>query len=904
MGQAGWGKMKLEAYSSQSKADKTILPKLEQLAISQESNMCDESAECPLCMEALEIDDHSFFPCTCGYQICRFCWHRIRTDENGLCPACRKQYPEDPAEFKPLTEDELQSIKKERKQKDVQRKQKAAENRKHLANVRVVQRNLVFVVGLSPRLADPEVLKKHEYFGKFGKIHKVVINQSTSYAGSQGPSASAYVTYVKPEDALRAILTVNNVHVEGRTLKTSLGTTKYCSHFLKGSHCQKSDCMYLHELGEEAASFTKDEMQAGKHQEYEQLLIEQFLNAQNSANNHHISSMKIKKSVSPQAIENPEVLPSLMDMTGDIKHSLPQSLPLLPNPVPIGTSGGGNTNGHAMVNNCGWPLLDSTLTTNGKSEHLANGRVQKAPFRTNTPPGGGGSNGNNRAVGSGRHRGSNSTNSTDENLIPSPNPMGSSRSLSSSPPENEPEVSSHTSRQQPVELQQVPISHRGLPLPTPVMGDSNTKSTGNIINPPLPSPRRGSSEGVSPQQQSSSEDNPPVLSHQEVHQQTNSSLSAGLVGAIGSNRRPGFSETDCTQDIPSVALPNQEMSDAIPVSSTTDWSAAFGFNQKEVPQDDDLGFDPCAESFKGLADLIEKENGMQQQQQQTIMGPSLHHQHLQHNLPLHMSRLTASPPHSSFHPSHTLTQHSSVINTQHPPLVRSLPPGFSMSQIQQQQQQLQQQQFFRPEMANSKMLELLPQFVPTHQRFPPQNYHNLPLDLPSQQPQPQPTQHQQQTQNDLYNMKDMQEQLRSMLPNINISFGASPQQSQQQTQASSATSSSSSLHQTLQSQQLNKSWPLSSSPDAWNDPAIVSTSQFSEPAGLFPESAPHWLKSLQQLTECDGPSHRLPFVQQFPLSGGWGAGPHHTHNPPPGFRTPGLPSQQTTDSHQMAEVLQ
>ena len=57
---------------------------------------------------------------------------------------------------------------------------------------------------------------------------------------SQGPSASAYVTYVKPEDALRAILTVNNVHVDGRTLKTSLGTTKYCSHFLKGSHCQKN----------------------------------------------------------------------------------------------------------------------------------------------------------------------------------------------------------------------------------------------------------------------------------------------------------------------------------------------------------------------------------------------------------------------------------------------------------------------------------------------------------------------------------------------------------------------------------------------------------------------------------------------------------------------------------------
>ena len=51
--------------------------------------------------------------------------------------------------------------------------------------MRVVQKNLVFVVGLSPRLADPEVLKKPDYFGKFGKIHKVVINHSTQYAGSQ-----------------------------------------------------------------------------------------------------------------------------------------------------------------------------------------------------------------------------------------------------------------------------------------------------------------------------------------------------------------------------------------------------------------------------------------------------------------------------------------------------------------------------------------------------------------------------------------------------------------------------------------------------------------------------------------------------------------------------------------------
>lgn len=164
----------------------------------------------------------------------------------------------------------MAQLKAEKRQRDQQRKAKLSENRKHLASVRVVQRNLVFVVGLPLRLADPEILKKHEYFGKFGKIHKVVINQSSSYAGTQGPSASeclillsfflsmprndacfsgAYVTYMKSEDALRAIQSVNNITIDGRLIKSSLGTTKYCSHFMKNLPCPKPDCMYLHDFG-------------------------------------------------------------------------------------------------------------------------------------------------------------------------------------------------------------------------------------------------------------------------------------------------------------------------------------------------------------------------------------------------------------------------------------------------------------------------------------------------------------------------------------------------------------------------------------------------------------------------------------------------------------------------------
>lgn len=95
----------------------------------------------------------------------------------------------------------------------------------------------------------------------------------------QGPSASAYVTYCLSNDGLRAIQSVNNIIIDSRLIKTSLGTTKYCSHFMKNQSCPKPDCMYLHELGDPEASFTKEEMHLGKHQEYEKRLHDQLIAA-------------------------------------------------------------------------------------------------------------------------------------------------------------------------------------------------------------------------------------------------------------------------------------------------------------------------------------------------------------------------------------------------------------------------------------------------------------------------------------------------------------------------------------------------------------------------------------------------------------------------------------------------
>uniref|UniRef100_A0A915DJB2 CCR4-NOT transcription complex subunit 4 n=1 Tax=Ditylenchus dipsaci TaxID=166011 RepID=A0A915DJB2_9BILA len=202
--------------------------------------------ECPLCMEAFD-DDINFFPCSCQYQICRFCWHRLRTDENGLCPACRQPYPEDPVNFQPLSCEEIQKIKSEKKQKLQQQKTKLSECRKHLSAYRVLQKNLVYVVGLSQRMADADLLKKTEFFGKFGKIMKIA-----------------------------AIQAVNNLVVDGRLVKASLGTTKYCSNFLKGQSCHKQECMYLHEVADDELSFTKEDMHLGKHTECEKKLHDQM----------------------------------------------------------------------------------------------------------------------------------------------------------------------------------------------------------------------------------------------------------------------------------------------------------------------------------------------------------------------------------------------------------------------------------------------------------------------------------------------------------------------------------------------------------------------------------------------------------------------------------------------------
>ena len=131
----------------------------------------------------------------------------------------------------------------------------------HLVDVRVIQRDLVYVVGLPVKYANEDTLLKYEFFGQYGPIKKVVVNSTHVHSSSnQALSVSAYVTFRNNEDATECIYSLESFSIEGSQMKASFGTTKYCSAFLKGQKCTNPDCMYLHQCGDPGDSFSKDEI--------------------------------------------------------------------------------------------------------------------------------------------------------------------------------------------------------------------------------------------------------------------------------------------------------------------------------------------------------------------------------------------------------------------------------------------------------------------------------------------------------------------------------------------------------------------------------------------------------------------------------------------------------------------
>lgn len=93
-----------------------------------------------------------------------------------------------------------------------------------MQNVRVVQRNLVYAVGLAMEICYEDTLMGPEFFGAYGKMVKQMsVNRMGPYGSAvsrNGPTGSAYITFKRPEDAKRCIEAVNGVTWGGKEFAT------------------------------------------------------------------------------------------------------------------------------------------------------------------------------------------------------------------------------------------------------------------------------------------------------------------------------------------------------------------------------------------------------------------------------------------------------------------------------------------------------------------------------------------------------------------------------------------------------------------------------------------------------------------------------------------------------------
>ncbi|KAK6142050.1 hypothetical protein DH2020_013879 [Rehmannia glutinosa] len=237
----------------------------------------------------------------CTAFICVWCWHHImdmaeKDETEGRCPACRTPYNKEKIVgmaakcYSVLYPDYdlhdnanrlVSEMNVEKKLKSQKGKSKTLEGRKQLGSVRVIQRNLVYVVGLPLNLSDEDLLQRKDHFGQYGKVLKIIsevvssegfhaylhecscgwlrclISVQTFHERNQ---SLRYITYSKEEEAVRCIQSVHGFVLDGKPLRACFGTTKYCHAWLRNVPCGNPDCLYLHEVGSQEDSYTKDEI--------------------------------------------------------------------------------------------------------------------------------------------------------------------------------------------------------------------------------------------------------------------------------------------------------------------------------------------------------------------------------------------------------------------------------------------------------------------------------------------------------------------------------------------------------------------------------------------------------------------------------------------------------------------
>ncbi|CAD8136004.1 unnamed protein product [Paramecium pentaurelia] len=142
------------------------------------------------------------------------------------------------------------------------------QNKSLLAEIRIICKNLIYVIGLAPNIAKEDQLKKLEYFGQYGQIQKLIVIQSNTF---NPPSHAAYITYRNEQEASLAILVkIINIYLFWHVKNFPYTTDKQRLPLEPpniGQQCKIKDCVYLHQHPKDKDStqvLKKEEMNNSK----------------------------------------------------------------------------------------------------------------------------------------------------------------------------------------------------------------------------------------------------------------------------------------------------------------------------------------------------------------------------------------------------------------------------------------------------------------------------------------------------------------------------------------------------------------------------------------------------------------------------------------------------------------
>ncbi|KAA1117658.1 transcriptional repressor proteinral negative regulator of transcription subunit 4 [Puccinia graminis f. sp. tritici] len=236
---------------------------------------------CPLCMEELDISDLKLSALSMWLSSSAGIISRKISTED--VPAVVRNMMIAWSSFKPMKPEELKRLQQAKKQREKERKDQELVNRKHLANVRVKQKNQVHVQGLTTKVANEDVsypgsVKNKRSVSQYGRIQKMFMSRRTGSTSLFTPDAryqhvNLYINFSRNNEALACIHGVDGLTLpDGHRLKATLGSTKYCASFLRGLKCTNDNCTGAHELAEEVeggGTAAREEMSTARHAQKE-----------------------------------------------------------------------------------------------------------------------------------------------------------------------------------------------------------------------------------------------------------------------------------------------------------------------------------------------------------------------------------------------------------------------------------------------------------------------------------------------------------------------------------------------------------------------------------------------------------------------------------------------------------